>query len=133
MLKIFSCPPFYTTYVRLPADVISSKIRHNPKFYPYFRNAVGAIDGSHIPVAPPLHLRPRYRNRKGFLSQNGLFACDFDLRFTYTLTGWEGSASDARIYGNAIGSDLRIPVGKYLLADAGFPLCSKLLVPFRGV
>ena len=133
MLKIFSSPPFYTTYVQPPSDTIQSKIRHNPKFYPFFRNAIGAIDGSHIPVAPPSNLRPKYRNHKGFLSQNRLFVCDFDLCFTYALTGWEGSASDARIYGDAVSSDLHIPAGKYLLADAGFPLCSKLLVPFRGV
>jgi len=29
--------------------------------------------------------------------------------------------------------DLSIPEGKYYLADAGYPLCDALLVPFRGV
>ena len=50
------------------------------------------------------------------------------MRFTYALTGWEGSASDAC---NATG--LRILDGCYLLADAGFPHCEKLLVPYRGI
>ena len=55
------------------------------------------------------------------------------MRFTYTLTGWEGSATDARVYDDAITSDLHIPEGKYLLADAGYPLRRELLVPYRGV
>ena len=44
------------------------------------------------------------------------------MRFTYTLTGWEGSATDAQVYDDAITSDLHIPKGKYLLADAGYLL-----------
>jgi len=59
--------------------------------------------------------------------------CDFNLKFTYSLTGWEGSAADAHVYDDAISSDLRIPPGKYLLADAGYPLRMQLLVPYQGV
>lgn len=55
------------------------------------------------------------------------------MRFSYTLTGWEGSATDARIYQDAISTDLHIPQGKYLLGDAGFPLRPGLLVPYQGV
>jgi hypothetical protein len=29
--------------------------------------------------------------------------------------------------------DFQVPAGKYYLADAGYPLCDKLLVPYRGV
>jgi len=60
-------------------------------------------------------------------------ACSFDLRFVYVLSGWEGSASDAVVYHDAWHTDFRIPPGKYYLADAGFPLCEQLLVPYRGV
>jgi hypothetical protein len=77
--------------------------------------------------------RLAYRNRKGFVSQNCLFVCLFTLLFTYVLTGWEGSATDARIWADAIAHDLIIPEGWYLLADAGFPHCKQLLVPYRGV
>ncbi|KAJ3982394.1 hypothetical protein F5890DRAFT_1392557, partial [Lentinula detonsa] len=38
-----------------------------------------------------------------------------------------------RIYDDARRSTLRIPNGKYLLADAGFPSCDALLVPYCGV
>jgi hypothetical protein len=135
MLIIFSSPPFYTKFVRLPTkiDPTPPQIRDNPKFWPFFKNAIGAIDGSHISSAPPASERPLWRNRKGFVSQNCLFCCDFEMQFVYSLTGWEGSATDARVYEDARSYDLQIPAGKYYLADAGFPLCPQLLVPYRNV
>jgi DDE superfamily endonuclease len=122
-------------YVHLPTahNSVPPKIRHNPKFWPFFKDCLGALDGSHIHCAPPASERPTYRNRKGFVSQNCLFGCSFDLTFVYALTGWEGSATDARIYEKAESTDLHIPEGKYYLADAGYPLSHKLLVPYRGV
>ena len=135
MLTIFSSPPFYTTYVHLPTanSPTPIKICNNPKFWPFFKDALGALDGSHIHSAPPASERAFSRNRKGFVSQNCLFACDFSLLFVYTLTGWEGSATDARIYEDVYTHDFHIPAGKYYLANAGFPLCDQLLVPYRGV
>jgi DDE superfamily endonuclease len=135
MVKIFSSQPFYTNHVCQPTsyDASTHPLRHNPKLYPFFHHALGTIDGSHIHFAPPAYLQTAYRSRKGFLSQNCLFGCSFDLFFTYALTGWEGSAADARIYEDAITSDLAIPDGHYYLADAGFPHCDQLLVPYRGV
>ena len=133
-MDIFSSPPFYTTYVQFPSgNNIPAKIQWNPKFFPYFRDTIGAIDGSHIPITPPALFRPLYCNHKGFLSQNVLFACDFNLNFMYVLTEWEGSALDTRVYSDAIGTDLLIPAGKYLLADAGFPQEPGLLVLYGSV
>ena len=50
MLIFFSSPPFYTDNVCLPsADTrLSPKIRDNLKFYPFFRDAIGVLDGTHI-------------------------------------------------------------------------------------
>jgi len=55
MLLIFSSPPFYTKYVCLPTtdDPVPPEIYNNPKFWPYFKDALGALDGSHIHSAPP--------------------------------------------------------------------------------
>ncbi|KIM59698.1 hypothetical protein SCLCIDRAFT_47379, partial [Scleroderma citrinum Foug A] len=65
MLVIFSSPPFYTTYIQLPTgESVPPKIRHNSKFWPFFQNAIGAIDGSHIHAAPPAFVHPNYQNRK---------------------------------------------------------------------
>ena len=134
MVHIFSSHPFYTKNVHLTRDTdsISSYIRNNTKFWPYFKNALGALDSSHIYCAPPVSERASHQNRKGFVSQNCLFRCSFDLRFVYALTGWEGSAADARIYEDTRSRDLYIPDGKYFLADAGFPACLQRIIPYRG-
>jgi hypothetical protein len=114
-------------------DPIPLKICNNPKFWPFFKNCLSALDGSHIYCSPPAYKRPAYRNCKGFMSQNCLFRCSFNLTFVYALTGWKGSAMDACVYEDARSTDLNIPEGWYYLGDAGYPLSSKLLIPYRGV
>ena len=135
MLTIFTSLPFYTRYVQQPSadDPTPRQIRSNPKFYPFFHDVIGAIDGCHF-LCHPLSLdRASHRNHKGFTSQNCLFAVSFGLTFRFAYTGWEGSATDARVYEAAHEQGFFIPAGKYYLADAGYPLCDELLTPYRGV
>ena len=124
MVKIFASDPFYSNYVSFASSTISThpKIINNFCFWPYVKDAVGAINGSHIPASPLQCDRAIYCNCKGFVSQNCLFVCDFGMKFTYVLTGWEGSAMDMQILQDACTSSLNIPAGKYFLADDGFPL-----------
>ena len=131
----FSSQPFYTNEVWLPhqTDPVPPEICNNPKCYPFFHVAIGAIDGTHIACAPSERECAAAHNRKGLLTQNCLITCSFDLMFTYVLSGWEGSAADALIFHNACQTDFHIPNRKYYLADAGFLLCPELLVPYRGV
>jgi hypothetical protein len=77
------------------------------------QDCVGAIDGTHIRVKVSAKDAPRYRGRKEYPTQNVLAACTFDLKFTYVLAGWEGSASDSRIIKNALTREdkLKIPQG----------------------
>ncbi|CAA0840130.1 Unknown protein, partial [Striga hermonthica] len=73
-------------------------------------NCIGAIDGTHIDVIIPEEDQLRYRGRKGTTTLNVMAACDFDLLFTYVLTGWEGSAHDSRIFLDTITNlDLNFP------------------------
>ena len=115
MVDIFSSPPFYTDHVKLPTadDPVPPEIQQNPKFWPYFKDALGAIDGSHINFAPPASLCDIYQNCKGYISQNCLFACSFGLQFLYALTGWEGTATDACLWDDAIRNDFVVPERKY--------------------
>ena len=122
MLHIFSSAPYYCMYVQPSSDLVPSKIKNNLKFFPYFQDAIGAIDRSHIPVTLPAWLQGQYENQKGYLSQNVLFTCDFHLKFTYVLSGWEGSATDVHVYDYAASKSLCIPQEKYLLANASYPL-----------
>lgn len=82
-----------------------------------FQDCVGAIDGTHVRVKVSQTDAPRFRGRKGYPTQNVLAACTFDLKFTYILTGWEGTASDSRIIKNALIREdkLRIPKGNMTL------------------
>ena len=47
-------------------------------------------------------MQQAYRNRKGRTSQNVLCACDFDMRFTFVVAGWEGAAHDSKVLENAL-------------------------------
>lgn len=59
------------------------------------------MDGTHIPCTVQAHLQVPFRNWKGYTSQNVLAIVDFDMRFTYVVAGWEGSADDARVLNEA--------------------------------
>jgi hypothetical protein len=76
---------------------LASRIFDNNKLYPFFKDCLGALDGTHISIHVPLEDQARYRSRKGTLSQNVLAVCDFNMRFVYILAGWEGSAHDGRV------------------------------------
>jgi hypothetical protein len=130
-----SSPPFYTQNVQLPDEFtpISNRIKDNPKFWPFFKDAIGAIDGTHFAATPTAAERQAARDRKGLITQNCLAACSFDLKFVYMFPGWDGSASDSTMFNDARLSDLPIVASKYFLADAGFPTCEELMVPYRGV
>jgi hypothetical protein len=71
---------------------VHQKIQDNPSFYPLFKNCLGTIDGTHIPISIAPEKHSPFRNRKGTLSINVMVACDFDLNITFISSGWEGSA-----------------------------------------
>lgn len=124
---------FYTRYVFPPPDAVPPEIATNPKFSPYFDECRATTDGTQIAEHVPVEDAGPHRNRKGFLSQNVLACVSFDMRFTYVLTGWEGSIADSRLWAEARQDGLAIPPGQYYLGDAGFPSCDACLVPYRGV
>src|SRR5436305_1949590 len=71
-------------YIKLPTSNIPVAITSNAKFYPFFSNCIGALDGTHIHAKVPQAQAAAFRNHKGFLSQNVLACCEFDtLTFTY--------------------------------------------------
>ena len=71
----------YSKTVRLPPAATPQAIEKNLNFFPYFKNCLGALDGSHIVAFIPEEDAVRFRNRKRFLSQNIMAACTFDLQF----------------------------------------------------
>ena len=77
---------------------------------------MGALDGTHVPVNVSTQDQGRYRNRKNIIATNVLAACSRDMKFTYILAGWEGSAADSRVLRDAIvrSDPLIVPNGMFL-------------------
>uniref|UniRef100_A0A453D7M8 DDE Tnp4 domain-containing protein n=2 Tax=Aegilops tauschii subsp. strangulata TaxID=200361 RepID=A0A453D7M8_AEGTS len=88
------------------------------RFFPYFQNCIGAIDGTHVPITTSGEKAAPFRNRKGTLSHNVFFdwalshnvmvVCDFELNFTFISCGWEGSATDAKVLRSALNSGFHV-------------------------
>lgn len=126
---------FIQKHITLPnsSTRTSPLIESNMKMYPFFKDCIGAVDGTHTPVIVSPHKKAPYVDRQNNISQNVLAACTFNMKYCYVMPGWEGSASDSRLWDDARTKDLTIPPGKYYLGDAGFPLTETCLVPYRAV
>ncbi|XP_075491867.1 uncharacterized protein LOC142530003 [Primulina tabacum] len=95
-----------------PGSAVPERIRESTRFYPYFKDCIGAIDGTdHIPATVSGRDNNSYRNRHGVISQNVLAACNFDLDFIYVLSRWEGSAHDSHVLADALSRNngLKVP------------------------
>ncbi|CAN6704120.1 unnamed protein product [Malus baccata var. baccata] len=68
-----------------PGSMVPTKIRESTRIYPYFKDCVGAIDGTHILAMVSGPKVASYRDPHGKISQNVLAACNFDLEFIYIL------------------------------------------------
>jgi hypothetical protein len=71
-----------------------------PWFSPYFDNCIGAIDGTHVSIVVPAQHVVQHTGKYGYTSQNLLTVCDFDMRFTFVVTGWPGH--DMRVFEDAL-------------------------------
>lgn len=67
-----------------PSEGVDPYILNNYRFYPYFANCLGALDGTH--VAAFTNLEP-YRKRKKLMSTNVLGVVNFDMTFQFVHTG----------------------------------------------
>ncbi|KAK1679473.1 hypothetical protein QYE76_040321 [Lolium multiflorum] len=90
-----------------------TKIRNSYRWFSYFRDCIGVIDGTHVTTKVPGSMFAAFCGRKHYTSQNVLAAVNFDMRFTYVLAEWEGSTHDASILADSLSrSDgLQIPDG----------------------
>ncbi|XP_040948120.1 uncharacterized protein [Gossypium hirsutum] len=55
----------YRLVIRLPNESNPSEIRNNPRFYPYFKDCIGALDGTHIRASVPLSIKEDFVAVKG--------------------------------------------------------------------
>ncbi|XP_016195468.1 putative nuclease HARBI1 [Arachis ipaensis] len=115
---------------------VPTKLRNDDRYWPHFKNAIGAIDGTHVPVIVSTEDQIRFIGRKGIPTQNVMVACNFDMEFIFAFAGWEVIAHDTRVFLHAIGtSELNFPKpppGKYYLVDAGYLEKKGYLGPYKG-
>ncbi|XP_042944492.1 uncharacterized protein LOC122278365 [Carya illinoinensis] len=130
---------------RMAVDIISpinrefkdipKKIREDERYWPYFKDCIEAIDGTHVPVTISPTKQIPFIGRKGIPTQNIMAVCDFHMRFTFVWAGWEGTAHDTRIFMEAIRKEElhfpHPPRGKYYLVDAGYPHMNEYMGPYR--
>ncbi|WVZ71266.1 hypothetical protein U9M48_019874 [Paspalum notatum var. saurae] len=119
-------PEFTTVHPRL----------QSPRFSPYFDNCIGSIDGTHVPVVVPSSKLVQHMGRKGITTQNVLAICDFNMRFTFGVTGWPGSVHDMRVFNDALEKYAdkfpHPPEGKFYQVDLGYPNRPSFLTPYKG-
>jgi hypothetical protein len=103
--KVLKCMLKLATDIIKPQDpqfrTVHPRLR-NRRFYPFFNDCVGAIDGTHIPVVVPNDMFVQHLCRKGMTTQNVMACCDFDMIFTFVLSGWPGSVHDMRVFDSAM-------------------------------
>ena len=81
------------------------------------QDCIGAIDVTHIQASSSKNMESAFGSKKSFPSQNVMAAIAFDLRFTYVLAGWEGSAHDDVVLVDATErvNGLHVPHGNKLV------------------
>ncbi|KAI0759073.1 hypothetical protein C8Q74DRAFT_1221647 [Fomes fomentarius] len=87
VLDALSSFPFYNTYVHLPPcnAPVPDHLYNNPKFYPYFKNVLVAVNGLHIQCTPSAADGQLAQDQKGQVMQNTLAVCGFDMVFYYII------------------------------------------------
>ncbi|XP_071700423.1 uncharacterized protein [Rutidosis leptorrhynchoides] len=92
-------------------EEVPPQILNDSRYYPMFKDCIGAIDGTHVRASVREHEQAKYIGRKGYATQNIMAACDFNMCFTFAWAGWED---------------------KYYVVDAGYPNTRGYLAPYKG-
>ncbi|XP_018481655.1 uncharacterized protein LOC108852656 [Raphanus sativus] len=75
---------------------VNPVVRNDRQYWPHFKDCVGALDGTHVPVCPPSQNAEAYNGRKG-VTMNVLAICNFDMKFIYAYVGVPGRAHDSKV------------------------------------
>ncbi|KAL4583406.1 hypothetical protein LXL04_007977 [Taraxacum kok-saghyz] len=86
-------------------DKVPDHILNNPRYYPFFKDCIGAIDGTHVKASVAQHEQAKYIGRKGHAMQNIMDFCDFNMCFTFKQN---------------------------YVVDAGYPNTRGYLAPYKG-
>ncbi|XP_076936894.1 uncharacterized protein LOC143604238 [Bidens hawaiensis] len=116
-------------------DDVLAYILNNPRYYPMFKDCIGAIDGTQVRASVRLNEQLKYIGRNGYATQNIMFVRDFNMCFTFVWVGWEGTAHDTRIFNEALQRlALKLPhptCDKYYVVDVVYPNTKRYLAPYK--
>jgi len=123
--------------------VVAANFGHRWNFY----NCIGAMDGKHFKIDPPLQSGSLYYNYKDYFSVVLLAVVDAQLRFIYVDVGTNGRINDTGIWNKCslkahldhnslnipepislLNTEKKFPF--ILIGDEGFPLSTKVLIPY---
>ncbi|XP_062170991.1 protein ALP1-like [Alnus glutinosa] len=123
-------------YIRVRhKTVVYSHVSGNPKYHPWFKDCIGAIDGTHIKAKVPVEHQCLFRGRKNECTHNVMAICNFNMLFMFVYVGWEGTTNDGHIFKDAITSDNghEWPTnGHYYVVDSAYPCTRGFLPPNKG-
>ena len=88
-------------YVKIPKGDRLKEVVDGFELTKGFPQAVGAIDGTHIPIIRPEQSPADYYNRKGYYSIIMQGLVDFRGIFMDICIGWPGKVHDARVFSNS--------------------------------
>ncbi|OAY74504.1 hypothetical protein ACMD2_17091, partial [Ananas comosus] len=137
-------------YIMLPSSntAVHPRIRDNLNFHP-FKNAIGAIDGTHIPVVVRRSKQERFHCRKGFTSQNMMAAVSFDHNFVgndlLPIENFDGCAKiEVSLFPKVamiivlliilsyFQLVIILNIGKYYLVNSRYTSTDRFLAPYGG-
>lgn len=113
-----------------------------------FPNCIGALDGKHINIKPPIHSGSKYYNYKQRFSIVLMALADADSRFLYVDVGCNGRISDGGVFQactldqslqartanvpppKCLPGDTTTPLPHTIVADEAFPLRDNLMKPY---
>lgn len=113
---------------------IHPRIGNSGKFWPWFKDCIGAVDGTHVSAWCQARDRDHFRNRHGYLSQNVLAGCNHDMRLVYVRVGWDDSAHDRVLQETLLDPNCNFPMsakGKYYAIDAAYTCMPGFMAPNR--
>lgn len=113
---------------------VNSHLSSDSRYYPFFSDCIGALDGTHVKVRVRMDQKNRFWNsRKQYPSMNVLAICNFDMKFVYAYVGTPGKAHDTKVLTFCARNDRFFPIppeGKYYLVDLGYPNRKGYLSPY---
>jgi hypothetical protein len=93
----------YSIIKHIPKDTpILDQILYNKNYPSYFKDCVGVVDNTKILISFLVAEQVVFRDGYSNLTQNILVICNFDIKFTDLLVGWEGSTIDSILQKTAI-------------------------------